>query len=167
MLRMAKCALPPSDRRRGLKPKIATARKEKGPVLTGPFRVRRETREALLPATTAAATTAATAAEATTATRTAATATGAGLVLRFIDAQGTTVHGVAVERLDGAGSVSLRHFHETEAARAASLAISGQRDRLDGAVLRKQRAHIGFARRERQVAYINLRHKKQISNRNS
>src|SRR5690606_32706867 len=116
-----------------------------------------------LPATAAAAaaTAARTTAEAAAARTSAATI--AGLVLGFVDPQGATVHRIAVERLDGARGISLRHFDETETAGAAGLPIGGQRDGLDRAVLREQRTHLGFIGRERQVAYIDLRHRTWIS----
>ena len=95
-------------------------------------------------ATAVAAATAATTAVAAAATRTAtatrttaaaATAAGAGTILRFIDAEGTTAHVEAVERLHGARGISLRHFDEAEAARPAGLAVGREGNGLDGAVL--------------------------------
>src|SRR5690606_10212163 len=114
--------------------------------------------------TTAEAT--ATAAARTTAEAAAAAATTAcaGFVLGFVDAQRATIHREAVERLNGARGISLRHFDESETAGAAGFTVSGQRDGLDRAVLREQRTHLSFVGRERQVAYIDLRHKEQISN---
>src|SRR5690606_14179338 len=145
---------------------------EKGPAFAGPSASSPMWRRSLpaAAAATAAATRTTAEATATAAARTtaeaaaAATTACAGLVLGFVDAQRATIHREAVERLDGARGISLRHFDETETAGAAGFPVSGQRDGLDRAVLREQRTHLSFVGRERQVAYIDLRHKKQISN---
>jgi hypothetical protein len=111
-------------------------------------------------AATAAATTAvaATTTRAAAATGTATAATRAGTILRFIDAQGTATHVEAVERLHGALGVSLGHFYEAEAARAAGFAVCREGNGFDGAVLCEELAHIRFRRGERQVAHVNLGH---------
>ena len=111
-------------------------------------------------ATAAIATaTAATAAVATaTAARTTATTTGAGTILRFVDAQRTPAHGVAVQRLDRTGRIILRHFDEAEAARTTGITVNRQRHRLDGTMLREQRTNRRLVCRKRQIAYINFRH---------
>lgn len=113
--------------------------KKKARVSTGLFRYDLSY-DGLLPATAAAvaaaeaaataataaiatATAAAAAAEATAAARTSATATGAGTILRFIDAQRTTTHGIAVQRLDCAGRIFLRHFDKAETARTTRITI--------------------------------------------
>src|SRR6186713_2102706 len=64
------------------------------------------------------------AAAAAAATTTEVATRGAALaLLGFIDLQRTTAHVFAIERLHGAGGIGIGHFDETEAARAAGLAI--------------------------------------------
>ena len=110
----------------------------------------------------AAATTAAAAAAAVAAATTAA-ATAAGLVLRFIDAQSTTAHVLAVDGLDGARSISLAHLDEAEAAGATGFAIHREGNRLNGAVRCEQRADLIFGSGKRQIADINLGHVAHLS----
>jgi hypothetical protein len=75
-------------------------------------------------ATAAAATEAATATAATTTTATEAATRTRSAGLSFIDDKGATLEVLAIEVLDGSRTGFLRtHGHETETARAASLAI--------------------------------------------
>ena len=115
---------------------------------------------AVAAATTAAAAIAtATAATAAIAAATAAArTTRAGTILRLVDAQRTTPHGIAVQRLDRPGRIGLGHFNETEAARAARFAVDRQRHGLYRAVLGEQVPNRGFVSRERQIAYVDFRH---------
>jgi hypothetical protein len=114
-----------------------------------------------LPASTTAATASASAAIAakSTAARTTAAAS-TRLVLCFVDSQWTTVHRIAVQALNRSSCIRLTHLDETESAWTAGFSIRRQRNRLDCAMLREQRSHLGFTGRKRQVTHINLRHKK-------
>jgi hypothetical protein len=67
-------------------------------------------------------------------------------------------HRVTIQRLDGARSIRLRHFHEAEATRATCFPIGRQGNGFNRAVLREQRTHRSLVRREREVANVNLRH---------
>ena len=107
----------------------------------------------LLPATAAAA----------TAARTATTAAAALTLLRFVDAQRTTAHVLAVQGLDGTLCVGARHFDEAEAARTAGFTIVDQRDLLHRTVRFEQRANIMFSCGKRQVANIDFRHTDKLS----
>src|SRR5690349_4188206 len=100
------------------------------------------------------------AAAATAAATTTEVATrGAALaLLGFIDLQRTTTEVFAIERLHGAGGIGIRHFDETETARAAGLAIVHERHLVDGAVGCKEGAHLIFGGRERQISNVKFRH---------
>src|ERR1700722_19351886 len=74
----------------------------------------------------------------------AAWAAGAFAFLGLVDLERAAFEVLAVQRLDGAGRIGARQFDEAEAARAAGIAIHDQRDRLDRAVGREQRAHRGL-----------------------
>src|SRR3990170_4974015 len=115
----------------------------------------------LLPAT--AATTTATATRAAGTTATAAAATTTLTFLRFIHAQGTTAHVFPVEGLNGALSVSTRHFHEAEAARTTGFAVVDQGDGFHGAVLFEHLPNLILVGRERQVTHIDLCHSNTVS----
>jgi hypothetical protein len=121
----------------------------------------------------AATTTTATAAATVTTTSTAATATrtsaaaSAGLVLSFVDAELAATHIVTVQALNGAGCIGLAHFNEPETTRASRFAIGRQRHGLDGPMLREQCANVRLAGAERQIAYIDFRHKFRHSPNNS
>jgi hypothetical protein len=112
---------------------------------------------AVLPAT---ATTSATAAARAATTAAAASAL---TLLRFIDAQRPAPHVLPVQGLDGSLCVRARHFDEAEAAWAARLTIVDQRNRLHGAMLFEQRAHVVLGRRKREIANIDFRHNEQFS----
>jgi hypothetical protein len=116
---------------------------------------------------TAAATTVTTTSTAATATRTSAAATSAGLVLSFVDAELAATHIVTVQALNGAGCIGLAHFNEPETTRASRFAIGRQRHGLDGPMLREQCANVRLAGAERQIAYIDFRHKFRHSPNNS
>jgi hypothetical protein len=75
-------------------------------------------------------------------------------ILRFVHLEGATVEIGAIQRLRGAGSIRIRHFHEAEAAGTIRLTIGDQRDFLDGAVLRKQGTDGLVGRGERKVANV-------------
>jgi hypothetical protein len=109
-----------------------------------------------LPAATAAATT--TTARATAAA--AATATTLAL-LRFIDAQRTATHVLAIQGLDGALCIGTGHFDEAKATGTTSVAVVDQRYRLHGTVRFEQSANILFSCIERQIANVDFRHKRQ------
>jgi len=75
-------------------------------------------------------------------TTTAATAaTGPLAILRFVDLEGAAIEVGAIQRLHGAGRISIRHLHEAKAPRATGLAIGDQGDLLDGPVVGKQGTH--------------------------
>jgi len=81
-----------------------------------------------------------------------------GLRLGFVHLQRATVHLVAIEALDGAGGVRIRHLDEAEAARTTGVTVVDQGDGLDGAVRREQRADGGLVGRERKVSNVDLAH---------
>src|SRR5688572_6291025 len=85
------------------------------------------------------------------------------LRLRLVHLERTTVHLVAVQALDAAGGIGLRHLDEAEAARLTGVTIGDQGDRLDRPVLRKKRPDSRFVGGERQVAYVNLSHCKVLT----
>src|SRR6188474_711670 len=85
------------------------------------------------------------------------------LRLRLVHLERTTVHLVAVQALDAAGGIGLRHLDEAEATRLTGVTIGDQGDRLDRPVLRKQRPDSRFIGGERQVAYVNLSHCKVLT----
>jgi len=81
-----------------------------------------------------------------------------GLGLCLVDLQGATVHLEAVEALDGARRIGVRHFHEAEATRLAGVTVGDEGDGLDRAVLSEQRADRGFVGRKRPVTKVDLAH---------
>ena len=89
---------------------------------------------------------------------TAAAATSAALAwlpfLRFVHAQRTTAHILAVKLLDGFLSRTLIHLHESEAAWAASLAVSDQFHRMYGAERLELCTHFLFGSGKGQITYI-------------
>ena len=68
-----------------------------------------------------------------TAAAAAATATATAIFAgpRFVHTQGAAVEVTAVQRLNGFAGVAIRHFNKAEAARAAGVAIRGERARQD------------------------------------
>jgi len=72
--------------------------------------------------------------EAAAAARTTA-ARRTGTILGFVHAQRTTLHRIAVERLDRSRGIFLRHFDEAEATGTTRFTIHRQRNRFDGAML--------------------------------
>ena len=113
---------------------------------------------AAITAAVAAAESTAAATTAETAARTTAAATGAGTILSLVHTQRATAHRVAVQGLDRASRVILRHFDEAETAGTTGVTIDRQRNRLNRTVLREQGANRCLVCRKRQVAYINFRH---------
>ncbi|SBV93534.1 hypothetical protein KL86DPRO_10548 [uncultured delta proteobacterium] len=84
-----------------------------------------------------------------------------GFGLGFVYLQVAAVHAGAVKGLDGAGSVGISHFHETETTGAARFTVSHQVDGVNGAILGEKVTNLIFRRRPGQVAHINrLAHKK-------
>jgi hypothetical protein len=112
-------------------------------------------------ATTAAATT--TARTARTAATAAATTTATLTFLRFIDAQRTTTHVLAIQGLDGALCIGAGHLDKAKATRTTRFAIVDQRDGLDSAVLFEQLTDLSFVGRKRQVTHIDFRHTNSLS----
>src|SRR6185437_11100456 len=92
---------------------------------------------------------------------TAASATGTAL-LRLVHAQRPAAEILAVQILNGAGSIGARHLDEREAAGAARVPIGDDADGLHRAVLREQRADLVLAGRKRQIADIDLGHCKEL-----
>jgi len=84
----------------------------------------------------------------------AAAAAGPLAVLRLVNLEGAAIEVLSVQRLHGAGCIGVRHFHETEAARTAGVAIRDQRDLLDRAVLREQGTYGLFGRREGEISNV-------------
>src|ERR1700719_1901587 len=64
-----------------------------------------------------------------------------GTILRLIDLQWATAHIGTVEVLDRAGRIGLAHLDKATPARPTCFPIDRERDRLDGAMLREQRAN--------------------------
>jgi len=84
----------------------------------------------------------------------AATTTARALArLSFVHLKGTTLKVLAIERLHGAGSVSVGHLDETEPTGPASVAIVDEGERFDGSMGREKRTYGLFGRREGQIAY--------------
>ena len=100
----------------------------------------------------------ATAATAAAATTTEIATRGALALLRLIDLQRTTTEVFAIERLHGAGGIGIRHFHETEAAWAAGLAIVHEGHLVNGAMGCEEGAHLIFGGGERQISNVKFRH---------
>jgi hypothetical protein len=109
-------------------------------------------------ATTTTAATTATAEAAATTTTAATTTAGALTFLRFINTQRTTAHVLAIQRLDGASSIGIGHFNETEATGTSRFAVIDESNRSYGAVRFEHLTHFTFIRGKRQIANIDLRH---------
>ena len=73
--------------------------------------------------------------------------------LGLVDLEAAALEVLAIERLHGAGGISVGHLDEAEAAGPAGVAIIDQRDRFNGSMLREQRAHGLFGRRKGQITY--------------
>jgi len=95
-----------------------------------------------------------------TATRTAASALSC---LSLVHSEQSPAHLFAIQGLNGTLRVSARHFHETKTTWASRFTVADQRDRLDRAMLLEQLANLSLVCREREVAYIDLRHDDSIS----
>src|SRR5690348_8925337 len=88
-----------------------------------------------------------------------AAATATGLTrLRFVHAQRTAAHVLAVQFADSGLRGGLIHLDEAEAAGAAGLAIGDQFHRVHGAELLELLTDFIFIGGERQIAHINRRH---------
>ena len=110
-------------------------------------------------ATSTVAATATAAAVTTAAAATTATATATTFPLAcFIHAQLAAFDVMAVQARNRSLRVRVRHFDETETAKAAGLAIVDQPHRVHGAVLRKQHTDRFFIGGIRQVAYVDPGH---------
>ena len=83
-----------------------------------------------------------------------AAAAGPLTVLCFVHPESAAVEVDAVERLHRPGGVGVRHLHETEAARAARLAVGDQGHLLDRPMLGKQGADGLFGGREGKVSNV-------------
>src|SRR5688572_5622780 len=94
-----------------------------------------------------------------TAERATATLTGAGRTfLRFIDAQRTAVHLVAVEALDRGLRLARTHLDETEATGFARFAVVDQLYGVDLAMALEEHLDVLLGRGEGQIAHIDRRH---------
>ena len=91
------------------------------------------------------------------------TAAAALALLRFIDAQRTATHVLAIQGLDRALCVCARHFDEAEAARAARFAIVDQRHGLHLPVLLEQRTDVLLSSGKRQISNVDFRHTDKLS----
>src|SRR5882672_494323 len=98
------------------------------------------------------------AAAAATTTTEVATRGAAFTLLRLVDLQRTTTEVFAVQRLHGAGGIGIRHFDETEATRAAGLAIVHEGHLVNGAMGCKEGAHLIFGGGERKITNVKFRH---------
>ena len=78
--------------------------------------------------------------------------------LRFIDAQWATSEVLAVQRLNGARGIRIRHFDEAEATRLARVPIVHERKRLDRSVRREQGAHRVLGGGEGEISNIKFGH---------
>jgi len=89
-------------------------------------------------------------ASAATAARTAATAAAAATLtgFGFVHLERTALKVLAIERLHGARRIRVRHFDESEPARATRITVSDEGQRLDGAVRSEQRTNRVFSRGE-------------------
>ena len=89
---------------------------------------------------------------------TSAAAAGAALAglpfLRFIHAQRTTAHILAIQLLDGFLSRTLIHFHESKPAWAAGFAVSDQFHRMHGAERLELGTNFLFGSGKGQIAHI-------------
>src|SRR5271168_3291668 len=89
------------------------------------------------------------AASAATAARTAAATAAATLTgLGFVHLERTALKVLAIERLHGARRIRVRHFDESEPARATRITVSDEGQRLDGAVRSEQCTNRVFSRGE-------------------
>ena len=118
-------------------------------------------------ATATAAATSATAAAVTTATATAITAaaaTGAGSPwASFIDRDIAARNVLPIEILDGVfGAVAFAHFNKRETTTAARFPVHDDVDSRYFTVLLKRCPKIVFGGREREVPYVNIRHKSNL-----
>ena len=94
-------------------------------------------------------------ASAATAARTAATAAAAATTLTgfgFVHLERTALKVLAIERLHGARRIRVRHFDESEPARAPGITVSDERQRFHSAMRSEQRTNRIFGRGERQIA---------------
>src|ERR1700723_2263383 len=81
---------------------------------------------------------------ATAPTAAAATLTGLG----FVHLERTALKVLAIERLHGARRIRVRHFDESEPARAPGITIGDEGQRLHGAMRSEQRTNRIFGRGE-------------------
>lgn len=84
----------------------------------------------------------------------AATTAATLALLGLADFQRTAVEVLAVERLGGAGGIGARHFHETEATRAAGIAVVDQSDLFNGSMGCEEGANRIFGGREGKISNV-------------
>src|SRR5215469_4985827 len=87
------------------------------------------------------------------------TSTGSIALLSLVDPQRAAFEVLAVQRLHGAGSIGVRHFHKTETARAPRVAIGDQGDFLDASMRREQSAHTLLSCREGKISDVEFGHR--------
>src|SRR5579872_5012544 len=80
-------------------------------------------------------------------------------LLSLVHAQRPAIHLEAVERLDRGLRFALLHLDETEAPRLAGLPIVDQLHGIHLAVTLEQSLHVLLGGVERQIAYVNRRHR--------
>src|SRR5499427_6516859 len=88
----------------------------------------------------------------------AAASTGSIALLRLVDRKRAPFEVLAVQRLHGAGSIGVRHFHKAEAARAPRVAIGDQRNLFDASMRCEQSAHTLLSCRERKISDVEFGH---------
>ena len=98
-------------------------------------------------------------------TAAAATTAATGALLRLVDSQRTTAHVLAVQALNGARCISVRHFNEPKAAWPTGIPVIDQGNGFHFAVLFKQFTNRSVVRRKWQVAHINLSHLQSLTNK--
>jgi hypothetical protein len=85
-------------------------------------------------------------------------AAAAGALLRLIYPQGSPAEVLAIQLLNGLGSVGAGHLNESKAAGPAGVPVGDEAYGLNGAVLREQLTNLTLSGRKRKVSDIDLRH---------
>src|SRR6185295_14603193 len=78
--------------------------------------------------------------------------------LSFVHAQRTAIQVKAVQRLDGALRLVLRHVYKTEAARLSGFTVIDELDRIDLAVTLEEASDVLLCRVEGEIPHVDRRH---------
>jgi hypothetical protein len=78
--------------------------------------------------------------------------------LRFVDAQGATIHLKPVQGLNGGLRFTLRHVDETEATGLSSFPVIDEFDRVDFAVTLEEASDVLLCGVEGEIPYVDRRH---------